>query len=234
VTPAATASLLLNFEIVATILIAFLFFREPIDQKTGIALAAIIAGSVVLSGSGDGISTISAGSFGILAACVLWGIDNNLMGRIGGIRPEAIVVIRGFCGGCITGIFALITGQPFPNIVICAIAFATGLFAFGGGLVFLISALRQMGAARAGAIYAAAPFVGCIVSLALFSEVPGTGFWIAVPLFLAGAGFIVWDHWFPQKNASFDEAPPVGAEECPGNGRRQAERLRFRKSPDRE
>ena len=92
-------------------------------------------------------------------------------------------------------IVALILAEPFPGCGPVGLALGVGAFIFGGWLVLFISALRSMGAARAGAVYAAAPFVGCIVSLVVFSDEIQTGFWVALPLFLAGAFLIIQDQW---------------------------------------
>jgi drug/metabolite transporter (DMT)-like permease len=97
VTPAATASLLLNFEIVSTVLIAYLMFREPVYWKTGLALAAVLTGSILLSWNGGGIFGFSIGAAGIILSCFLWGLDNNFMGRISALSPGMIVMVKGLC-----------------------------------------------------------------------------------------------------------------------------------------
>ncbi len=195
VTPAATASILLNFEIVSTIFIAYLMFREPIDRRSAIALAAILAGSILLSWSGGSIFYFSLGALGILLSCFLWGLDNNFMVHISVLQPEMIVVLKGLFGGSIAWVLVFLFHEPFPGWVPVVFALMTGFLSFGVGLVLLISALRSMGAARAGAVYAAAPFIGCIVSLILFVDPLESQFWVALPLFMAGALLIIKDQW---------------------------------------
>jgi len=194
-TPAAVAALLLNFEIVWTILIALLMFNEPVDRKTGIALALVVAGSILLSWNGDSAIGFSAGAAGIVLSCLLWGIDNNAMARISALPSSSVVVIKGLCGGGLACVLVVLLHEPFPGWVPVVLAVATGFLSFGGGLVLFIYALRTMGAARAGAVYAAAPFIGCIASLLIFAESPGNLFWVALPLFLAGALIIVYEQW---------------------------------------
>ena len=198
VTPAAAASLLLNFEIVSTVLIAYVIFHEPVDRGTGAALVAVISGSILLSWNGGSIVDFSPGAAGIIASCFLWGLDNNFMGRIPGLSPGMIVVVRAFCGGGIAWVLVFLLREPFPGWVPAGFAVATGFLSFGAGLVLLISALRAMGAARAGAVYAAAPFVGCIASLLLFADPLGTRFWAALLLFTAGALVIIREQWGKQ------------------------------------
>ena len=198
VTPSATASLLLNFEVVSTVLIACQIFRETISRRTGAALIAIFAGSVLLSWNGGGAFDFSIGAAGVLLACFFWGIDNNCIGRIYSLPPEIIVVIRAMCGGAGAFILAYLFHEPFPGWGFIALALGTGFFSFGIGIVLFIRALQGMGAARAGAVYAAAPFIGCIVSLLLFADPLSGQFWIAIPLFVAGALVIIREQWVRQ------------------------------------
>jgi drug/metabolite transporter (DMT)-like permease len=195
ITPAAPAALLLNFEIVATVRIAYLVFHEPINRGTGIALVVIVLASVLLSWSGESAVDFSLGAMGILVSCFLWGMDNNFMGRISSFQPGLIVVIRGLCGGSIAWILVFFLHEPFPGWIPVICALITGFLSFGAGLLMLIKALRVMGAAQAGAVYATAPFIGCISSLILFSDPLNNQFWIALPLFIVGALIIIRKQW---------------------------------------
>lgn len=195
ITPAATASLLLNFEIVATVLVAFIVFHEPEDRKIGAAIAVILGGSLLLSWNGGTILDFSPGAIGIIVSGFFWGLDNNFMAHITTFSPELIAVAKAGTGGCIAGALALMLHEPLPGWDLALLAVLTGFVSFGLGLVLFIQALRAMGAARAGAIYAAAPFIGCMVSLLAFSEPLGLQFWIALPLFATGAAIVIWDHW---------------------------------------
>ena len=86
-TPAATASLLLNFEGVATTLLAGMLWAEAIGRRVWVAVAIITLASIVLSWSVGGEWALSPGALGILAACMLWGLDNNFMRQVSD-RPE--------------------------------------------------------------------------------------------------------------------------------------------------
>jgi drug/metabolite transporter (DMT)-like permease len=194
-TPAATASILLNFEIVATVLVAFLVFHEPEDRVIGAAIAVIFGGSLLLSWNGGAVSGFSPGALGIIISAFFWGLDNNFMAHITAFPPELIAVAKAGLGGCIAWGLVLLLHEPLPPWDLAVIALLTGFVSFGIGLVFFIRALRAMGAARAGAVYAAAPFIGCIISLLIFSEPLGLRFWIALPLFTAGVLIVIWDHW---------------------------------------
>ncbi|MDD1703005.1 MAG: DMT family transporter [Methanoregula sp.] len=200
VTPAATAALLLNFEIVATVLLAFLFFKEPTDKKTGLALILIFAGSILLGWNGENLIGFSLGALGIIVSCVFWGVDNNCMAHITAYSPGTITLCKVIFGGSIAAGIVFALGEPLPGPGLLALALFTGFFSYGTGLILFIFALKDMGAARAGAIYAAAPFIGCIASLVIFSDPLGHNFWLAVPLFAAGAAIVIREQW--KKNAA--------------------------------
>jgi len=195
VTAAATASLLLNFEIVATVLLAFMVFHEPTDKKTGLALVLIFAGSILLSWNGESILGLSLGAIGIIISGFFWGVDNNCMAHISAYPPGLIALCKVIFGGSIAGVLVIVLGEPLPGAELIVLALLTGFFSYGLGLILFIVALRDMGAARAGAIYAAAPFIGCIASLLVFSDPLGSRFWLAVPLFVAGALIVIREQW---------------------------------------
>ncbi len=83
---ASTASLLLNFEGVATTLIAISFFKESIDRRIGWAIGLVTLASIVLTWTG-GNWGISLGALGIIGACFLWGLDNNFTRHISAKEP---------------------------------------------------------------------------------------------------------------------------------------------------
>jgi drug/metabolite transporter (DMT)-like permease len=60
-----------------------------------------------------------------------------------------------------------------------------GAVGYGISLVFFVLALRGIGAARTGALFGAAPFMGAALSAALFPE---SRLWVLAP---AGAAIIV-------------------------------------------
>ncbi len=204
VTPAATAALLLNFEIVATVLLAFWVFREPADKTMGLALSLIFAGSIILGWNGESALGFSLGALGIIISGFFWGIDNNCMAHISAYPPGLIALCKVIFGGSIAAVLVILLGEPLPAANLIVLAILTGFVSFGLGLILFIVALRDMGAARAGAIYAAAPFIGCIASLFVFSDPLGSQFWLAVPLFAAGALIVIYEQWNVGKKVSTD------------------------------
>ncbi|MDD5502190.1 MAG: DMT family transporter [Candidatus Thermoplasmatota archaeon] len=186
-TPAATASLLLNFESAATALIAALAFREHIGKRIWVAVACMTFGSVALSLNIEGGWGFSVGAIGILGACAFWGIDNNLTAKISAKNPSQIAIVKGICAGTFSLMLAFATGSAFPGAVSITYAMLLGSLSYGASLVLFISAMRSLGAARSGALFATGPFFGVVISLIAFKELPGIEFLVSLPVMVAGA-----------------------------------------------
>src|ERR1700730_513096 len=82
VTPASSASLLLNLEGVLTALLAWFVFRENFDRRILLGMMAIVAGGVLLSLTPGQSAGYSWGIWAIVGACFCWAIDNNLTRKV--------------------------------------------------------------------------------------------------------------------------------------------------------
>ncbi|MDF1513457.1 MAG: DMT family transporter, partial [Anaerolineae bacterium] len=162
-TPAATASLLLNFESIATTLIAVLIFHESIEQRTWVSIILIFCSSVLLSLDINSEWGFSIGALGILLACILWGIDNTLTRNISSKNPLSIVMVKGLGAGSISLVLTFLLKQPLPHLEPMIGALFLGAISYGVGITIYIHALRGLGAARTGALYSTAPFIGMLV-----------------------------------------------------------------------
>jgi drug/metabolite transporter (DMT)-like permease len=190
-TPAATASLLLCFEGVATTLIAFLIFKESISRRAWWAIALITVASIFLSINLNAVWGFSLGAIGIIAACILWGIDNNFTRNISAKDPLIIVIIKGLGAGGFSIGMATVLGIKLPSWDVVLGALILGCFSYGVSIVLFIRAMRALGAARTSALFSTAPLAGIIISFVLFREIPGWLFMIAFPLMVAGTLFLV-------------------------------------------
>lgn len=186
VTPAATASLLLNFEVVATTLIAALVFREAIGRAAWLAILLVTAASLLLSLNPGGAWGLSLGALGILAATGLWGLDNNLTRNVSAKDPVMIVAVKGLGAGSISLLLALTLGSKFPDLPFILGGLLLGSLSYGISILLFVRALRCLGAARTGALFGAAPLIGVIFSLVLFRQPPPFAFWIALLVMAAG------------------------------------------------
>jgi drug/metabolite transporter (DMT)-like permease len=201
-TPAATAALLLNFEAVATTLIAAVIFREWVSRRVWAALGCITASCLLLTYDPAMGFGLSLPALGILLTCLFWAIDNNLGQRLSAKDPLLTISVKGLGAGGITLIFALATGQQLPGPVTSAAAMVIGFLCYGGltSILFLL-ALRGIGAARAGSFLAISPFFGVLFSLAIFTQMPGGIFYAALPIMILGAWLLVTErHSHPHRH----------------------------------
>ncbi|MCL2672067.1 MAG: EamA family transporter [Clostridiales bacterium] len=183
----ATVSLLNNFEIVVTALVALLAFREAVGRRMWIAIGVITLSGLLLSVEDFTSLRVSAGAVFVLLACLCWGIENNCTSRLSLKNPLHIVVIKGLGSGSGALLIALLVGGVSGRFAYIAAALLLGVVAYGLSIYFYILAQRNLGAARTGAYYALAPFIGVGLSFALFREQPTLFFWIALALMLLGA-----------------------------------------------
>ena len=188
-TSAANASLLNNFEIVATSLIALVIFKEHISKRLWVAIFLITVSSIVLSVEDISSFSFSFGSILVLLACVCWGLENNCTRKLSAKDPLEIVVIKGFGSGIGSLLIGLILGERTNNITYIVAALILGFFAYGLSIFFYIYAQRYLGAARTSAYYAIAPFIGAGLSLIIFREIPTTSFVIASVIMIVGMFF---------------------------------------------
>jgi drug/metabolite transporter (DMT)-like permease len=168
-TPAASASLLLNVEGLATMAIAWLLFRENVDRRLLLGAAAILAGTAVLSWQG-GAEGLGWGGLAIAGACAAWGIDNNLTRKLSAADPVQIALVKGLAAGAANLALALVAGTRLPSVEITGGAALIGFLGYGVSLVLFVLALRHLGAARTGAYFSTAPFLGAALAMAMFDE----------------------------------------------------------------
>ncbi|NLA52965.1 MAG: DMT family transporter [Clostridiales bacterium] len=186
-TTAANASLLNNFEIVATAVIAMLFFKEIIRKRLWIAIAFVTLASLLLSFEDIGSLSFSMGSLFVLLAAIFWGLENNCTRMLSHKDPLEIVVVKGIFSGLGSLFIALILGERVSNILYIALALLLGFVAYGLSIYYYLYAQRHLGAAKTSAFYAMAPFVGAALSITLLKERPTLIFIAAIALMMFGA-----------------------------------------------
>ena len=189
-TTAANASLLNNFEIVATSLIAMLLFREKIGRRLWLAIGLITLSSLLLSLEDADSLRFSMGSLFVLLACVCWGLENNCTRMLSRGDPLEVVVIKGFGSGLGSVIIALAVGERFPALGHMALILLLGFVAYGLSIYFYVYAQRDLGAAKTSAYYAVAPFIGVALSFLIFRELPGPLFFLALAIMIAGTWLV--------------------------------------------
>ena len=189
-TTAANVSLLNNFEIVATSIIALLIFKEHIGKRLWIAISLITLSSILLSVEDASSFSFSIGSLYVLAACVCWGLENNCTRCLSKSDPLEIVVIKGFGSGIGSVIIGLAVGEALPLWGDILKILLLGFVAYGLSIYFYVYAQRDLGAAKTSAYYAVSPFIGVLLSFIIFREIPGVLFFIALAIMIAGTWMV--------------------------------------------
>ena len=186
-TTAANASLLNNFEIVATAMIALMIFKERISARLWVGILFVTASCVLLSFEDISSLTFSVGSLFILLACVCWGIENNCTRKLSEKDPLEIVLLKGIFSGLGSVIIGLCIGERITVLWSVFAVLGVGFVAYGLSIFFYVYAQRMLGAARTSAYYAVAPFIGTLLSLVIFRDIPQYIFFIALGLMVVGA-----------------------------------------------
>ena len=153
----ANASLLNNYEIVATSLIAFFIFRETLSKRLIIAIGLVTVASITLTFEGEGSFRFNTGSLLVLGAACCWGLENNCTRMLSGKSSVQITTIKGIFSGLGSLIIALCISEKIPGILWILAALALGFVAYGLSINFYIKAQKDLGAAKTSAYYSIAP-----------------------------------------------------------------------------
>ena len=190
---ASNASLLGNFEIVATTIIALLIFKEKVTSKLWIAIGFIIVSSIVLSVEGAESFQFSLGSLFVILATCCWGLENNCTRKISDKSTYEIVLLKGFFSGSGSFIVAFILGERIPEIKYIIAVLLLGFVAYGLSIFMYIKAQRDLGAAKTSAYYAIAPFVGTFLAFIVNGEKLTLVYFIGLVFMIIGSVIVVYD-----------------------------------------
>ena len=189
----ANASLLGNFEIVATTLIALLIFKETVSKRLWIAILFITISSIILSFEGSGSFHFSLGSLFVLLATICWGMENNCTRKISEKSTYQIVTIKGLCCGLGSFVVASAVGESLPSVKYIILAMLLGFVAYGLSIFLYIRAQRDLGAAKTSAYYAVAPFIGTFLAFVINGEQLSVAYLVGLFFMIIGTLFVVAD-----------------------------------------
>lgn len=187
-TPAATASILLNLELAATVLLAAVIFREHLGGRVLAGAALVTVAGVVLSWEPG--AQIDVGALLIAAGCLAWGVDNGVTAKIDQLSPEQVVLLKGFVAGLANLMLGLAFAEGVAGVTAGQVvaALLIGMAGYGASIVLWVKGARDLGAARGQVIFAAAPFIGAIIAWSVLGESVTVAQLIAVVIAAAGVG----------------------------------------------
>jgi len=185
-TTPANVSLLNNFEIVTTSLIAFFIFKETIRKRLWLGIGLITVASMILSVEDISNLSFSFGSLFVLLACVCWGFENNCTRMLSVKDPLQIVIIKGFGSGLGALLLSIIIKEVSTNFVYILATLLLGFVSYGLSIYFYVYAQRDLGAVKTSAYYAISPFIGVALSFLIFLNLPTISFIIALLIMILG------------------------------------------------
>ena len=194
----ANASLLGNFEIVATTVIALIIFKEAVTKRLWVAIGLITLSSILLSFEGTDSFHFSYGSLLVIMATVCWGLENNCTRELSSKSTYQIVMLKGLCSGLGALVIALIKRESFPGIGYIAIALALGFVAYGLSIFMYVRAQNVLGAAKTSAYYAVNPLIGALLAFVFLSESLSWMYVIALIVMVFGSALVVVDTFIRQ------------------------------------
>lgn len=184
-TTAATASLLLNLELVFTTILAGLVFKEHIGRRVAGGTAVVVVAGVVLGWSGT--PEARWGALLVAAACLCWAIDNSVTAALDELAPVHITFVKGLIAGSANlAIGLVVDGAPPAGVTLAAVA--VGAVGYGLSITLWVEGARDLGAARGQLVFASAPFIGAVASWVALGETAGAREVVAATL--AGVGVL--------------------------------------------
>lgn len=187
---ATEVSLLLNFETVATTFLAWFVFHEHIGSRVWIGKLLIIGASLVIILAGSEGVQLSVPGLSVLAACLLWGIDNNLTRELESLPAPLLACVKGLSAGIFNVILSMFLPRSPATALQITGTLGIGVLSYGVSLVLFIHALREIGAARTSTWFASGPFIGSLLSVLVLGERPPSEYWVAALVMLSGVFFL--------------------------------------------
>lgn len=165
---AASVSIWLNMELVATAILGVLIFRDTLDKNTWIGVVLTIIAGIVTS-IGEGSSGIISALL-ITAACISWAIDNHLTALTDGASPQSVTFLKGIVAGSVNLLIGcLIASEPlkFGSV---GPALLVGIFSYGLSIMLYITSAQNLGATRGQILFSTAPLWGVVLSYMFYHE----------------------------------------------------------------
>lgn len=197
-TPSSLASLLNNFEIVATSVLALLLFRERISKTLWAAIAVVTLASLLMSFEWPFHFSFSPGALLVLLVASCWGLENNCTRMLSSKNTYLVVTLKGIFSGLGSLLVAFLTGERLPALRLVSLVLLLGFASYGLSICLYIRSQKELGAAKTSAFYALAPFLGALLSLLILGERLSAYYFLALFVMLLGSWLLVKDTLAPK------------------------------------
>lgn len=166
--PAASVALWLNLETVATAVLAWVYFREHLETRTWVGLLLLTVAGVLLAAPLS-VGTASAAAL-VTAACLAWGVDNNLTALVDGFTPAQYTLIKGLVAGSVNLSLGMWREPTVSDWHVAAGALGVGAVGYGLSLMLYVGGAQHLGATRSQMLFATSPFLGSVLAWTAFGE----------------------------------------------------------------
>lgn len=166
--PAASVSIWLNMELVATALLGALLFRDHLHRLGWASVAVTVFAGLLLSWGG-GAAGFAAGGLTALA-CLSWGFDNHFTALIDDLSPSQSTLIKGLAAGATNLLIGLALAGGLPPAAAAGKALAVGFVSYGLSITLYIASAQKLGAVRSQLIFSVSPLFGVLLSVLLLGE----------------------------------------------------------------
>lgn len=188
---ASDTALLSNGEIVFSVLLALLFFKERLRPIGFVAVGMVLSGIVIVTTNlqfSPSLFEINAGNLLILGATFFWALDNNLE-RILSDRMDVakIVQLKSALGGAM--LLGVIVSLQIPlQISLTEIPYVIllSLLGFAGSIYFFLQSLKRIGTIRTVVIFSTSSLFGLAFAFIFLHESISTYQIIAITVMLIG------------------------------------------------
>lgn len=165
---AASVSLWLPLELVATAVLGTLLFRDHLGRFGWFGMVGVLLAGTLLS-IGEKSAGVVAGLL-IMGACLGWGFDNNFTSLIDGITPAQSTFWKGIVAGTVNLGIGLVSSEYAATAATTAAALGVGIVCYGASIVLYITSAQNIGATRGQMFFAANPFFGVILSVIMLND----------------------------------------------------------------
>ena len=181
---AASVSLWLNLELVATAVLGAALFRDQLSGRAWAGAGTVVVAALLLSWEGQSAGILP----GLLVAlaCVCWGFDNHFTSLIDGLTPQETTLWKGLAAGTTNLFIGLWVSSWIATPLAATAALGLGVISYGASIVLYIAAAQNIGATRGQLVFSAAPFFGVLLSVALLGEPFGTIQLVATAILVVG------------------------------------------------
>jgi drug/metabolite transporter (DMT)-like permease len=196
-TSASDSSILINGEVLFSILLAIIFFSEKLIKREIISIILVLAGIVILTTNmqtSNSFLELNIGNIMIVGSTLFWALDNNISKIISKtIHIPKIIVLKSLIGGSVLFILTMIIFgiEEFKvDLIHIPYLLFAGSLGFGASLFFFLHSLKRIGTVKTILLFSTSSIFGMIFATIFLKENITIYQIIAVTVILSGCYLI--------------------------------------------